>query len=973
MHSPDPRPRSDGATTTLLERDGELRAIDGALDAARTGVGGLLLIRGAPGAGKTRLMDAACARGEASGMAVLSARGSELEQQFAWGLVRQLFAASVRRIAAGEAPELLGGAAALAAPALAVTRLAAPDDATTTATVSDAAPKAPRTTPAPAPEARFAVEHGLYWHCSDLAETTPVVLVVDDAHWADLPSLRFLVHLAHRLEGMPTALLVAARPEADGERRALLDRLAAIPLARSCQPAPLTPGGVRTLVREGLGSEPDDAFATACHRAAGGNPFLTTELVAELARAEIRPTAAAAAHVPDVRPAAVARSVAARLAALGEEPAALACAVAVLGQPAEVRQAAAVARVDAAAATLYADALADAGLLGYGRPLDFIHPLVRTAVRDGIPTGRRALLHARAFELLAAEGADVLRAATHLLHTEPDGGARTIDVLRRAARVASAGGDPATAVALQQRALREGPTGALEADLLEELGRAQLACGEAAGIATLERARPRHDDARRRAAIDLTLGIANYERGEIGAARATLTRGLKEPLDGEDELRISLQAADMTVARSLAGGPSIDAEALAPLLERRERGRTSVERLVLAQIAFHALQAGEMPHGDTVAIARRALPPRGEAQLDAYDALALPLAGMALYFSDAYAPAEEAFTAEVERARVQGARLGFATASFFRGVPRFLRGQFLAAIDDWQGALDAIEDGWAFALPSARALRALVALHRDDPVTAAAMLALPGGDGQWAEHPTFPYVVAVRGFYASLDEQPEEALALLLAAGDLLDAQGARNPAIMHWEAEAALVSLTLGDQEQARRLSRDLQRRAQRFGAARTLGIAQRTMGLTHDGPFGSEQLSRSVATLEGSGADYDLAVSLVELGAERRRQSQRTEARDLLRRALDLADRCGALRLRRRAAEELHVAGGRPRRTRTTGVEGLTSSERRVAQLAAEGATNRQIAQRLFVTLRTVETHLTHTYAKLEIASRAELAQAL
>ncbi|MCW2954879.1 MAG: putative regulatory protein, partial [Conexibacter sp.] len=671
--------------------------------------------------------------------------------------------------------------------------------------------------------------------------------------------------------------------------------------------------------------------------------------------------------------AAVARSVAARLAALGEQPAALACAVAVLGHPAEVRAAAAVAAVDAAAATLYADALADAGLLGPGRPLDFVHPLVATAVRDGIPTGRRALLHARAFELLASEGADVLRAATHLLHTEPDGRAQTIDVLRRAARAASLGGDPATAVALQQRALREGPTGVLEADLLEELGRAQLASGDAAGIATLERARPRHEDPRRRAAIDLTLGISNYERGEIGAARANLTRGLTEPLDAEDELRISLQAADMTVARSLAGGPSVDAEALAPLLERRERGRTPVERLVLAQIAFHALQAAELPHAGTVAIARRALPPRGQERLDAYDALALPLAGMALYFSDAYELAEEAFGAEIERARVQGARLAFATASFFRGVPRFLRGRFLAAIDDWQGALDAIEDGWAFALPSARALRALVALERDDPDTAAAMLELPGGDDQWAEHPTFPYVIAVRGFQASLGERPQEALALLLRAGDALDAQGARNPAIMHWQTEAALVSLALGEQDQARRLSRDLQRRAQRFGAARTLGIAQRTIGQTHGGAFGREQLTRSVRTLEGSGADFELALSLVELGAERRRQGQRTEARDLLRRALDLADRCGALRLRRRAAEELHVAGGRPRRTRTTGVEGLTSSERRVAQLAAEGSTNRQIAQRLFVTLRTVETHLTHTYAKLGIGSRAELAQAL
>ncbi|MCW2951594.1 MAG: transcriptional regulator, LuxR family, partial [Conexibacter sp.] len=185
MHPPDSRPHSDGAATTLLERDVELRAIADGLARASSGAGGLLLVRGAPGAGKTRLMDAACARGDRTGLTILSARGSELEQQFAWGLVRQLFAASVRKLAAGEAPELLGGAAALAAPALAVTPLAAPalvaGAAGAPALVAGAdgdagaeaeEPVAPALREASvhaAPEARFAVEHGLYWHCSDLA------------------------------------------------------------------------------------------------------------------------------------------------------------------------------------------------------------------------------------------------------------------------------------------------------------------------------------------------------------------------------------------------------------------------------------------------------------------------------------------------------------------------------------------------------------------------------------------------------------------------------------------------------------------------------------------------------------------------------------------------------------------------------------------------------------------------------------
>lgn len=143
--------------------------------------------------------------------------------------------------------------------------------------------------------------------------------------------------------------------------------------------------------------------------------------------------------------------------------------------------------------------------------------------------------------------------------------------------------------------------------------------------------------------------------------------------------------------------------------------------------------------------------------------------------------------------------------------------------------------------------------------------------------------------------------------------------------------------------------------------------------GADGIELLRDSVAAVEDSPAAYERARSLTELGAALRRAGHRRDAQQPLREALDLADRCGALRLARRAREELVAAGARPRRAALSGRESLTPSERRVAQLAADGLSNREIAQALFVTLRTVEGHLTQTYTKLDISSRDALSVAL
>ena len=200
-----------------------------------------------------------------------------------------------------------------------------------------------------------------------------------------------------------------------------------------------------------------------------------------------------------------------------------------------------------------------------------------------------------------------------------------------------------------------------------------------------------------------------------------------------------------------------------------------------------------------------------------------------------------------------------------------------------------------------------------------------------------------------------------------------RDTGYVHARSGAALALLRLGQRQHAARLADAELADVRVFGAPRALGIALRAAGLARGGNEGLALLGESVAALDGSPALLERARSLAELGAALRRDGQRAAARDPLARALDLAARCGARPLAARAREELKAAGARPRRPWRTGVDALTPSELRVAWLAAEGRSNREIAYELYVTLKAVEGHLARAYAKLGIEGRSQLARAL
>ena len=935
----------------LLERDAALARIDQCLRDAIAGAGSLLLLEGPAGIGKTRLVVAAGQHGRELGLTALSARGSELERDFAYGLVRQLFEAPLVAASPLERADLLSGAAGHAATLFGVA--AGRDD------IADALL-----------DPSFAILHGLYWLCANLGRRTPLLLCIDDVHWADQASLRFLHYLGRRLQELPIAVVAATRPAGPVDGSPLLAALAADPSVEVLELAPLSQQAVAELMRLAFGTDVEPAFVAACHEVTGGVPFLVRELLRTIAEERIEPTSAACSRVAGLAPRTVSHSVVHRLSRLSAAARELAPAAAVLGE-ADLRLAADLAGVDPSTAATAADELAAAGILEPGRPLRFVHPIVRAAVEADLPPGERAGLHAAAAGALANDGASAHRVAAHLLATDPAGDDRVVGSLLSAARTAIANGAPDSAVAYLRRALAEPPPERLRPDVLLELGFAESYAADPQAAAHLQAALDIAPATTAQVSITLALG----RMLQIGGRN-------REALAVFDRTRARLAATDRRAALTLEGAAlgaaQFDAETAGDAAPRIARLRRLAEEepgvppSVFGVLAVAAANANE-PAGVVARLALRALDGAPKLLPEAVDRPPFFYhACNALAFAERYQPALLRFGEALADARRLGSLPHVLGLSCYRALHHLRIGNLADAEAD---ARVALETGPR--LPGLHAAVALAALL-ETLAERAEFEAAEAADERYRLAEQFPttmqagWLIAARGRLRLAERRPAAALADLLAAGDLFARLRISTPTIA-WRSDAALAHLALGAPAEARALAAEEVTLARAFNGPRTLGVALRAAGLTDGGRHGIELLRHAARVLEGSGARLEHARAMADLGAALRRSGQRAESRDVLRPALDLAHRCGAIALTERVRTELLAAGGRPRRPVLSGLDSLTPSERRVAQLAADGLSNRDIAQNLFITARTVEGHLTHAYQKLAITSREQLPAAL
>jgi DNA-binding NarL/FixJ family response regulator len=920
-------------TARLLERGTELEALIDAVATTAGGDGLVVTIEGPAGIGKSALLEAARESARRSGLRTLTASGSELERDFGFGVVRRLFEAVSDT--AGPVPIAL-----------------APADA-------DAAAADPV-------EATYAALNGLYRLTERLSEDQPLALLVDDLQWADAASLRYLAYLVARLESVPVLVVGAVRtPVPPGTPHP-----AAVLSARSprvIEPAPLSPAGTGRLVRS-IAGDVDETTARACYDATGGSPFYTRELAGALQ------LAGHPADAIEATPARIVRAVSARISGLCAPARALAVAAATLGAGASLRLAAGLAGLDPESAGAAADALRGAGILGEDSALQFTHPIVLAAVRESIPLGARSSSHAKAARLLHTEQARAERVATHVAATEPMGDPWAVEQLARAGAEALASGAPEAAMTSLRRALLEPPPPEALPGLLGMLGFAEALSGQPEPAAEhLRTALELAADPTERMQAGFALAGVLTQGGRGGEALTVLEALLDEVGAGTPAaLRIAAELANHSrfgvASRKRAGAA---AARLVATVEARGSDDPAVLASAAAELAMAGRDAPRVRELSLRALAAIETPRIGTGDFSAGIAI------RALCVADGLAEADRALTAVIDGAAERGVGPEWGQASVFRADAHLRRGAILDAEADARAAFRiAQETPWPMGVPATAGVLVDVLVERGELGEATEVVERAGLGQAAAELPDFytsNLLLLARGRLRVALGEPDAGLEDLLECGRREDAMGETNPALSEWRSRAALALAHRGETGRARALALEEVAHARAFGAQRAIGVALQRAAAVLDDERRLPAAREAVAVLEDSPARLAHAYALAQLGDALLGDGEEDEARDALRSALDTAHACGSIALEQTVLEHLRLTGVRPRRPALTGPEALTPSERRAAELAAAGLSNREIAAALFVSQRTVEYHLFNGYRKLGINSRGELAAAL
>ena len=928
----------------LRERERELEAFREALDRANAGEGTLILVEGPAGVGKTGLIREARATAEQAGAKPLEGRGSELEQPFAFGVVRQILEPVINQ--APDSGDPFAGGAGPAA------RLFEPEEG-----------------PPAGADGGFEALHSLYWLVVNLTDREPLAVLVDDCQWADLESLRFLAYLAQRIEGLPVVMALAGRPpeSAADESSSVWAQLSSRPAAVALYPRPLSESAAEALTRERLGDDAAQEFCRACHGATGGNPLFLRELLRALDAAGIVPSADAANEVQAVGPAAVSRFVLHRLATLGPSTSELATAVAVLGDDTPVALAAGVSGLSEDGARTAADDLVRADIFIDGERLGFVHPIVRAALYEDLAPGERQARHAAAADALARAGASSERITAHLMLTGPTGDPGRVETLRAAANAAARRGAPRAAAVRLRRALDESPPEQERGEILGQLGRYEVAAMqfEAAEEHLRASLQSGANQATRAEAASWLARCAIVSGGSAEAAIAAL-QSLTEELAPRDPDRSLELGADLLSVAAVVPRMRSGLDAHLRQFADQARGRPGFEAVATIHIAQQRLLRGaaaEAAADDVEAALAAGLPPA--AMINAGF-----LAVSTLRVAERYEPSLRLLDMALEGARREGhaARQGLIYGQ--RAAIALARGSLHDAQVEAETGLLLIAPPH-FVVLQLVAVAILAAIERGAVDEAAELLPMADALVIPEDRTYVSDLLIARGRLRIAQGLVREGVDDLLSCGRRLEALDVLWPS--DWRALAAPALASLGEDETAAELAREQLAIARQVGSPGALGMSLRAAASS----LGADQrlplLQEAVSVLEPSAARLELAHALADLGAELTRVRRRREGRDAQRRAMTLAGQCGAMALAERARAELQAGPGRRARVELTGPHSLTAAEWRVCRQAADGRTNREVAEALFVTEKTVERHLSNAYQKLGIRSRFQLAEAI
>lgn len=933
------------STLNLLDRDDQLAAMNAALERSAAGNGTVVVLDGAAGSGKSALVARARVLARAAGLQVLSACGGELERDYPFGIMRQLYEPVLASAPARRRAQLLTGAAA---PAAWVLGLAEGESGVHAA--------------------GFAAMRATYWLTAGLASEGAALIAVDDAHWADASSLRALDYLARRIGELPVTLIVAFRPQEPGASVELLDQLRGVPEAVRLSLGPLRPSSVASIVRDRI-PDADDEMCAACHAATVGNPLYLEELLRTLRSNGAPPTAEQAlqASVPSLG-----ERVLRRAAQDAKDAPALARSMAVLGDGARLAAAAALASMSEQAAGRIAYGLRRIEVLALEDPFAFVHPLIRRSVYDSMPDSERQSAHRRAARLLEQGGAPPEAVAAHLRMLTPDRATHVASTLLAAGDRALDRAAPDEAVGWLERALAESAPEPPRVRLLARLGLAKALQRDPAAIAHLREAYELAEEPALRGQMAVTLAEILTHAGQWDEAIALIESAERELSDVDAELRVEVAALRAAVTL-------FDPDRIQDFDERRStyvelaRGSYWASHAIAALLSVEAAHRGRPQEASEFAEQAlrdgRLLGERGAGAWASPQVL-----GTFIEVEDF----DRTLTAIDElhaAARASGSAFAEFTASAFTGWTHARRGDLVAAGADLTSLLRFMTDsGLMMGITTASYFLLDVLLEREDVAGVDELVEQIQLGPDFMRTVSGAMLLEARGSLRLLRRDGELGIEDLRAAGEIYAALRF-GPAHSTWRSTLALA-LPAAARDEARELARTELELAEACGLSRPRGVALRTVGILEDGDAGVALLRQSVEVLEDSPMRLEHARSLVELGATLRRANRRADARLPLAAGLELALACGAQRLTDRARQELRAAGGRRRGMVTGGRDSLTASELRVVKLAAAGATNTEIAQQLYVSLKTVETHLYRAYSKLGLAgsgSRGRLTDVL